>query len=185
MSENTERETLEKLRAGDLRAFEETVLKYERAIWNHLRRLTGNVDDATDLTQDTFLKLFRNRGTVDPSLNFKNWLYRVATNTAYDFLRKKGRLPASDTSEDDEENETIPPHQAYSIQEAQTTVLDVRAALEKIPPHHQAILFLYYRDGFSYEEIAEVYEMNVNTVKTNLRRAKIALRVHLPEYEKQ
>lgn len=180
--EKSEQELVEALTTGDIAAFEAILARYEQAIWNHLRRLTGSVDDATDLTQETFVKLYQKRHLVDPGGSFKNWLYRVATNTAYDAMRKKHHIIEVSIDDNDEPSETIPPELAYSIAEEKILFHDIEKALSNIAPHYRNILLLYYREGFGYEELSVLLDLPLNTVKTHLRRAKQSLREHLQNY---
>lgn len=166
---------------GDIRAFETILKHYEKPIWNHLRRITGSEEDASDLLQETFLKLYSNRKNIDITCSFKNWLYRIATNTAYDLLRKK-KYVIEIFINDDDGSETILPELAYSKKEEQEIAHDMDHALYQIPHHYRAILLLYYHEGFSYEEIAPMLALPINTVKTHIRRAKQALRKHLHHY---
>lgn len=180
--EKSEKELIEALITGEIAAFEAILTRYEKAIWNHLRRLTGSTDDATDLTQETFIKLYQKRHLVDPRGNFKNWLYRVATNTAYDAMRKKHHIVEVSIDDNDDSSETIFPELAYSITEEKILSHDIEQALSKIAPHYRNILLLYYREGFGYEELSVLLNIPLNTIKTHLRRAKQSLQEHLQNY---
>lgn len=172
MSLNLEEKTrLEKMIAGDNSAFEEILSIYEKPIFNHLLRLTKNRDDASDLMQETFFRLYNKRSQVNIADNFKNWLYKVATNIAYDYFRKKKRekLVSLDGEETFETNE---PELSYSTLEEEISRIDLDQALGEISLSHRNILLLYYREGFSYEEISEILNLPINTTKTNLRRAR-------------
>lgn len=169
--------------SGNIAAFEAILSQYEKPIWNHLRRITGSTDDAADLTQETFVKLWLKRDLVDSSNNFKNYLYRIATNTAYDLFRARGRMPEVHIADNETTGETIPQELTYSIKEQEILSHDTETALSHIAPHYRTILLLYYREGFSYDELAEMLEIPLNTVKTHMRRAKQALREHLQNYE--
>ncbi len=166
--------------ATDEHVFEEIVRTYEKPLYNHLIRLTGNVDEAGDLLQKTFIRLYNWRDRIEKDGNLKNWLYKVSTNLAYDFFRKKKRenlAPLNDQADD----ETIYPELTYSSLEHDISVIDLENALREIEPHYKNILLLYYREGFSYEEIAHLLEIPLNTVKTHIRRAKQALAALLNE----
>lgn len=162
---------LEKMISGDLSAFEEILSIFEKPIFNHLIRLTGDQDNASDLLQETFIRLYNNRTKIDTEDNFKNWLYRVATNIAYDYFRKKKRENL--ISIDDESlSETIELEISYSNLEKEILGIDLENALGEMRPHYRNILLLFYREGFSYEEIAGILELPLNTIKTHLRRAR-------------
>ena len=166
-------QTLTLVKQGDLKAFNKMMGIYQKAIFNHLYRLTGSKDDAADLAQDTFFKVYKKHQTIDPAQNFKAWLYKIATHTAYDWFAKKKRqnemfLP------DENELETIDQNLPYyRIEEANR--LDLEAALNKLKPSYQTAIILYYREGFGYEEIAAIMRIPLGTVKTLLYRAKKAL----------
>lgn len=171
---------LELLIDGDQHAFEVFLLMYEKPIFNHLIRLVGSRDEAADLLQETFIRLYTKRFQIDTEGNVKNWLYKVATNIAYDYFRKKKRENL--VSIDDEDlSETIEAKLSYTNLEHEIATIDLENALEKIRPHYKNILLLYYREGFTYEEVAKMLELPLNTVKTHLRRARQELNKLLNE----
>lgn len=171
---------LEQLIDGDQYAFEKILTMYEKPIFNHLIRLVGSRDEATDLLQETFIRLYTKRSQIDTEGNLKNWLYRVATNIAYDHFRKKKRENL--VSIDDEDlSETIESKLSYTNLEHEIAAIDLENALQKIRLHYKNILLLYYREGFSYEEIAKILDLPINTVKTHIRRARQELNTLLKE----
>ncbi|MEN9613911.1 MAG: hypothetical protein RLZZ347_218 [Candidatus Parcubacteria bacterium] len=169
---------LKRLIAGDPKAFEEILTQYEKPIFNHLLRLTQDYDDASELLQTTFIKVYTKRSHIDPAGSFKNWLYKIATNVAYDFFRKKKREQLV-FLDDESVFETIEGDTAYSTIDTEIAVHDLKEALVKIRPHHRTILLLYYKEELSYAEIADILGLPINTVKTHLRRAKIELETFL------
>lgn len=166
-----ERDTILDMISGDPHAFEVILSAYEKPIFNHLIRLTGGVDEASDMLQETFIRLNNKRSQIDPDGNIKNWLYKVATNLAYDHFRKKKRenLVSIDT---DDLSETIVSQLSYTSLEHEIATLDLERALRELRPHYKNILLLYYREGFSYEEISKITELPLNTIKTHIRRAR-------------
>lgn len=162
---------LEQMIAGDPKAFEEILYAYEKSIFNHLRRLTGNSDDAADLLQETFVRLYKKRGQIDVSNNFKNWLYAIATNIAYDHFRKKKHEKLI-FIDDESELETIGQETSYTTIDLEILEHDLESALREVRTHYRNILLLYYKERFSYKEIADILGLPLNTVKTHLRRAK-------------
>lgn len=170
-------EILVKARKGEVKAFDLIISFYQKAIFNHIYRLVGNKDDAADLTQDTFFKIYRKHALIDPSDNFKAWLYKIATNTVYDWFDKKKRRNEFNFIEEGE-IETIGAVVPYYRLDKATT-MDLEMALGKIKPRYQSVIFLYYQQGFSYEEIAKIMQTPLGTVKTLLYRAKRALEEEL------
>lgn len=173
MADKLNQFTLLAVQYGDIAAFEELVFAYEKPIYSHLYRLVGRREDAEDLTQETFIKAYKHRLSLNPAGNVRAWLYRIATNTAYDWLRRQRRLPETVAVEKADDAETIGHDEAYYQVEASA---DLDRALQKLSPAHRTALLLFYREGQTYEEIAASMNLPLNTVKTHLRRAKIALR---------
>lgn len=178
LNQEEERQLILSLKEGNLGAFEKTLLLYEKQIFNHIYRLVGQLQDAQDLLQETFIKLYKNRSRIDTNKSFKAWLYKIATNTTYDWFRKKSHYRGQISLDeiDEEKFETIDTQSPYYRIEASN---DVAGALEGIKAAYRNILLLYYRDGFSYEEIADILGIPLNTVKTHLSRAKKQLKEKL------
>lgn len=175
-----EKKLLQELQNGDIRAFEALLAGYERHIFAYLYRMAQNRSDAEDLTQETFLKLYTHRKTVDPEKNFRAWLFRIATTTCYDWLRKKKRSKEILVLDDPEAGgETIPDNASYNYIERLQTAREVETALAGLHPTHRTVLLLYYRHDLSYRDIADTLGAPVNTIKTHLHRAKKALKEKL------
>ncbi len=170
-----EKELLRKLKAGDLESFEKVLFHYEKAIFSYLYRLSASRAEAEDLTQEVFLKVYQKRKLIDPAQNFKSWLYTMATNAFYDRLRKKGRRPEL-FLEEENSFETISGDSTYLYIDRRK---DIESALERLRPDYKTVIILFYREGFSYQEIGQMLSLSINTVKTYLRRAKESLRKYL------
>lgn len=175
-------ETIERAKKGDLFAFEEIVSEFEKPLWNYLVRLSGSRDDAEDLIQDTFVKVYKHIKTIDPSKNIKSWIYTIATNTAYDYLRKKKREALVELDEEHETTSEAPAYNSVAIEENMESK-DVAAAIERLDALYKGPILLYYKDGFSYEEIAQMLSIPINTLKTRLSRAKKQLATLLVNYQ--
>ncbi len=161
-------------REGDLAAFEQLVTLFERRIFGFAFRHVSNREDAEDITQDIFIKLYKKLGSYDSTQGFTTWLFTIATNTIYDFLRRKRAKPELLIVDDpDAPFETKDTHDAYISVEAR---VDVTEGLAKIKPVYQTVLLLFYRDELSCEEISDVLKIPVGTVKTHLARGRSALK---------
>lgn len=161
-------------------SFETLLATWERPIFNYAYRLLGRREDAEDIVQETFLRLWRHRRRLDPDRNIKAFIYKIATNAAYDMLRARKRGAELFIIDDpDTPFETIDPADAYSSLGAAG---DTAVALDKIPAIYRSVLLLFYKEDLTYEEIAAVLALPINTVKTRIRRAKEALRIHLTNY---
>ena len=155
---------------GSEDAFAELVGRYQHRFFAVARRMLGHDGDAEDAVQATFLRVFRHAGAYRREWRGSTWLYRILTNVCVDQWRKRRRL--REAGELGDEPTAAAPQGAR---------VDVDRALAKLPPEARAILVLCYVEDFSYAEIARARGVTVNTVKTQLRRAKRLMRKHLNE----
>lgn len=177
MNSTIPRDLLERVRNGGEKDFEELVFLTERRIFSYIITTVQHRQTAEDLTQEVFLRLFKNIRSLDPDKGFKTWLFTIATNVVYDWFRKQKRLHEA-FSIDNEEHpfETIDEAQSY---ESIETAEDIAKALQAIKPVHRQVLILFYYQGLTYEEIGGVMGLSLNTIKTTIRRAKQSLRDRL------
>lgn len=158
---------------GDGKAFSELVARYQGRIYRFLLRLTRSPDDASELTQDTFLRAYQGIGRWRPDAQFKTWLFRIARNIAFDRLR---RAKVVEFVELDEEAD-LPDAAAgpEAIAETAQRYRALEAALQALPAERREILLLREIEDMSYENIAAVLELNVGTVKSRIARVRAAL----------
>lgn len=178
---------VKKAARGDASAFESLVLHYQGQIYRLCFRMTGNSEDAQDMTQEAFLKAWKNLSTFQFDSAFSTWLYRLASNCCLDLLRSMKRKPTvSLTAEtEDEDGEIIdvaddapsPEEKAIVSQERD----DLRKALALLDDEQRQILILRVVNDLSYTEIAEVLNIKEGTVKSRLSRARDNLRKKLDE----
>lgn len=167
---------------GDLAAFEQILFLYEKAIFNYALRLVNQWQDAQDVTQETFVKVYQHLRTIDAGQSPKAWIYRIATNTARDWLRKRTRRRELFIIDDETSNfETFDPRQTYDNREEQSDAR-VAQALGQLKPRYKSILLLFYQQEMTYQEIAVALSLPLNTVKTYLRRAKQSLKKELQTF---
>ena len=161
--------------AEQSRFFERIYDDYKTPIYNYIYHLVGNREQADDLTQDTFLKAFKALPKMDGSLKLSAWLYRIATNTAYDALRRRkliAWLPWQDLDHEPADVESADPQETIGTSEL------VHAALKRMPKHYRAALLLYTQEGYSYAEIAKTLNIAESGVKMYLSRARHSFREH-------
>jgi RNA polymerase sigma-70 factor (ECF subfamily) len=133
---------------------------------------------AEDLTQDTFLKMFRALARYDPAMRFSSWLFRIAHNTAIDYLRQRKLLIATPVEDPDDESDplqALPDLSAISPErsaERAELAEAVDRALDRVRPDYRAVLVLRYQEGLEYQDIADVLGAPLGTVKTFLHRAR-------------
>jgi len=165
---------------GELAAFNKLVLMYQGLAYNLAYRIVGNADSAADATQDSFMKAYRHLDQYRGG-SFKAWLLRIVTNVCYDQLRSVQRRPASsleDLSADPEYaarlvDEAEQPSD-YAIRQDLGRILQV--GIQQLPAEQRMVLVLSDVEGLSYEEIAQVMDTSLGTVKSRLSRARAKLR---------
>lgn len=184
----TEQELVERAKKGDETAFEVLVTDNEKRIYNLCRRLTGNPEDAAELTQEAFLNAWRGLSRFQGESSFSTWLYRLASNACIDFLRKEKRrqnLSMTVSLDDEEEARQVElPDERYAPeQELERTEVRqaVAAGLERLTPEHRQVLVMREINGLSYAEIGAVLGLEEGTVKSRIARARNALRKVLTE----
>lgn len=171
---------------GDQDAFGELVARYQKPIYNLVFRMTGNHQDAEELTQTAFLNAWRGLPNFQEDASFFTWLYRLAKNAAIDFIRKEARRNGGVAlSLDDQEGAFLHlpdpapgPEDRVQNQQLREALRQGIAALSK---DHREIFLLREVDGLSYQEIGQLLVLETGTVKSRLARARLALRQILLE----
>lgn len=178
MTREQEAAIVRKVLGGDANAFETLVLEYEKNVYNIALRMTGNSEDAADMTQEAFIKAYNSLQSFRGDSKFSVWLYRIVSNVCLDFLRSKNRRPTVSLSVEDDNGEDA---QLYVADESQSPELlldrkltreSVRRGLDSLPPDYRQILLLREIQGLSYDEIAQALGLEVGTVKSRIFRAR-------------
>lgn len=175
-------------RNGDLTAFNELVTCYEQRVYNLSCRLLGDKDAAADATQDTFWQAYKALNQYRGG-SFKSWLLRIASNQCYDQMRAKARRPAASLDalleEAEETGGSILGQMEDSGADPQDHVMrremlrEVSEALQQLPYEQRLVVVLSDVQGLSYEEISEVTNASLGTVKSRLNRGRLKLRESL------
>jgi RNA polymerase sigma-70 factor (ECF subfamily) len=164
---------------GDQAAFDRLVGRYHRGIYNMIYRMLGNAEDASDLTQETFLRAYTRLETYHLGRSFLAWIRRIAANLCIDHLRQRGqptlsldeRLESGLEQADDSPGSS--PAQATEMAEDSRRVL---AAVQQLPPKQRTVLIMRHIEGMTLEEIAGALRLPLGTVKVNLFRGRQAVR---------
>ena len=180
----TERELIAAAQRGDRAAFGALVERHQAMVYSLAFRMTGNADDADDLTQDTFLNAWRGLASFDGRSALSTWLYRLCTNACIDFLRREKRRAGLSMTLNEEENEDgerqfdLPDDRWSPERELDRAEIRdaVRRGLAALSPAHREVLILRELKGLSYAEIARELGMEEGTVKSRIARARLALR---------
>lgn len=176
---------MQKAAQGDHKAFSELVDRYSGRIYGYLYRMVGNREDARDLAQETFLRIYSNLHNFNLGQPFRPWLYRIATNLAIDLLRKRRPVveldaplfPGEELRLELVEQGPGPAEQ----QERAELAAYLTQKVEELPPNYRSAILLRHGHDLSYQEIADILQVPVSTIKTRLFRAREALRLKLSE----
>lgn len=163
---------------GDQKAYNKIMQRYERSVYFLTLKMVGNEDDANDLTVETFAKAFENLHKYKADFAFSSWLFRIATNSSIDFLRKKRLQTVSIDTISNSEGEfnsiqlksEAPNPEERSIKKQQSE--EMRFIIDQLPQYYRKLINLRYYDDLTYEEIAVHLNSPVGTVKVQLFRAK-------------
>ncbi|HEY6566438.1 MAG TPA: sigma-70 family RNA polymerase sigma factor [Actinomycetota bacterium] len=160
--------------SGDQQAFAQLVHRHQDRVYRLCLRIMGNADDAHDAAQDTFLSLFRKLDQFRGDAAFTTWLHRVGVNACYDSLRRKKRAPLLRAVDDDGRPQEQGPATVDHADEVVGT-LDVARALAQIREDYRVVLVLADIQDLAYDQIAEILEVPVGTVKSRVHRGRLAL----------
>jgi RNA polymerase sigma-70 factor, ECF subfamily len=166
--------------AGERRAFNELVERYQNRLLNFVYRTTGDRERAEDLVQETFIRVYRHLHRFDQSKKFSTWVYTIASNLAKNELRNRSRNPLIlfqmfrksddvDSRPLEWEDNTYRPDDLYRKRHLKSMV---DSAVDQLPEHHRTVFMLREMEGKTYEEIADITGANLGTVKSRLNRAR-------------
>jgi len=179
----SDEELVREVLAGDRERFAVIVERYQTRLVNYLHRLMRNVDDAHDLAQEVFVRVYQALDRFDPRYRFSTWLFRVAQNAAIDQIRRRRFRFVPIGSHEDEHGEmrrgVEPEDGAPSALESMAgdeRDAEVRAAIETLPWEYRELIVLRHYGELAYDEIAEVKGMPLGTVKNKLFRARQMLK---------
>jgi RNA polymerase sigma-70 factor (ECF subfamily) len=160
-----------KARRGDVEAYNVLVSRWEKRVFNYLLRLVSNREDALDVSQETFLKAYQNLRKLDDPARFPAWLFRIAHNEAFSLLRR--RKPETELA-----GEPRPTNTGGRLLPVELS-LAVESALKRLSEDQRETILLKIYQGFKFEEMAEILECPVSTVKSRLYTALELLKTTL------
>ncbi len=158
-------------------SWDEVVRTHSARVYRLAYRLTGNPQDAEDLTQDVFVRVFRSLASYTPG-TFEGWLHRITTNLFLDMVRRRARI-RFDPLPDDAERLPSKDRGPATVYDETHFDHDVQAALDALPPDFRAAVVLCDLEGLSYEEIAATLDVKIGTVRSRIHRGRGQLRAAL------
>jgi len=176
MDKQQEIELVTNCQHGDKKALDTLVRLLEKSVYNAAYRMLGNPDEAADVTQTTFLKVFENIGGFNPKFRLFSWTYRIALNESIDQLKRRERtkplehMPISDT---DSPQETVALSQLSD---------EVQSTLMELKEEHRSVIVLRYFSDCSYEDIGRILQLPEKTVKSRLFSARQQLKNKLNQH---
>ena len=183
MSEiNNEQVLIHKAQNGDVTAFSELIESYQQNVYNLAYRMSGNAEDAADIAQEAFIKLYLSISKFKGNAKFSTWVYRITTNACLDAIkkRKKTKTYSISDSVETEEGEYLREFEDLSVNveegfERKEQQRIINEAIATLPEKHRAIIILRDINELSYEEIAATLNCSEGTVKSRISRARANL----------
>lgn len=163
---------------GDSKSLDVLITRYFKQIYGFVYKNVGNVAEAEDITQEVFIKIWKNIKKFDKKRSFRPWIFQIAKNTSIDFLRKKKSIPFSKFENEKGQNSLVdnivaaPLNLIGKISDKKT----ILAAMQNLTDKEQRVINMRHNDGMSFREIAETFQESVNTVKSRYRRSLMNLR---------
>jgi len=170
-----DKKIIEDFLEGDEDSFNTLVNRYLKPIYNFLFQFVRDTAVSDDLTQETFIKAWKNMKKFDKERSFKTWIFTIAKNTAYDYFKKKKTIPFSNFFDENGNNKlenmsdgNILPDEILNRKDI---AKEMDEKLKEIPKKYQIILTLRYKEDFSLQEISEILKVPYNTIKSGHSRA--------------
>lgn len=178
--EQTDEQLAQEAVKGNDNALELLIARFLKPVYGFSYSIVQNRTDAQDITQEVFVKVWKNIHTFDSSKPFKPWIYRITKNTCFDYMKKKSSIPFSsfDTENGNWLTDTLqdPALQPDAITDRSLQAHYLSGAISKLSPKHSQIIDLHEMQGLRFREIAHMTHTSLNTVKSRYRRALESLR---------
>ena len=178
----TDEELISRFQNGDERAYVELVNRYKDRLLNFVFQFLGDIEQAEDVVQDTMLRLYKKKHYYKEIAKFSTWLYTIARNLANTELRKKKKRKTTYLSQLSKERQfEIPAIQDDVDQSLQNEFINdrIQSAINNLPEHSKVVIILRDIQELSYEEISNIVEVPLGTIKSRINRARIQLQAEL------
>ncbi len=179
----TDEQLIARFQQGDLQAFDVLVRRYKDQLLNFVYRFVGNRSDAEDIVQETFLRVYKNKHYYKEIAKFSTWVYTIASNLAKTELRRRKRHKIFSVSNfvNEERDYDIPDRDHSPERKVDGTLKEdiIQKAIEKLPPKFKEVIILRDVQGFAYEEISQILNIPLGTVKSRVNRGRLKLQEDL------
>mgnify|MGYP000892149186 CR=1 FL=1 len=181
-----EKDLLLKARNGDVKAFETIIEDYQKKVFNIALRMIGNHDDASELAQEVFIRIFKSLKNFKGESSLSTWIYRITTNVCLDELRKRKNKNIVSLDEDVKQDDGEIKRQVEDARPTPDVIAEknevrrvVKEAILSLPEDQRTVIILRDIQGFSYDEIAKIMNCPEGTVKSRINRSRQILRDRL------
>jgi len=184
-----DKELIERAMRGDERAYRDLLERYQRPVYNICLRMVRNEQEAQDLAQDAFVKVFGMLDRYNPSYAFSNWLFKITSNLCIDSMRKRRvdtvpmDQPISSEKGEYERQYESPSDDPEEVMVKGQKMRMLAKAIDQLPEHYRIMIVLRHQEDLSYEEIAEALEVPLGTVKARIHRAREMLKSRLADQD--
>ena len=167
-----ERELIQAIKAGNYRQFERLIVAYQKPLYIFIWRMVQDEDDAKDMCQDTFFKAYKKIKSFKEKSKFSSWLFQIGYRKALDFLAEKKRQRAA-LDKMETKSQMTGNEREFEIKQADSAIGKIIDGLQQ---NHRTALHLFYKEEMTYNEIASVMKIPINTVKSHIHRGKEIIR---------
>lgn len=177
----SDEELVKKVKNGDADAFEQIIIKYEKKIFGLIYNMLRNENEIEDVAQEVFIKVYKNLDKFNGDSSLYTWIYKIATNLCLDQIKKRKEVIYIDEKlqlNDGEVEFQIPSDEKLQdeIYEQKELKQKLESCIDKLPEKQKAMIVLRDIKGLSYDEIAEILDLKLGTVKSQINRARLKLK---------
>ncbi|MFZ0390882.1 MAG: sigma-70 family RNA polymerase sigma factor [Calditrichia bacterium] len=179
----TDEQLIARFQQGDIQAYDTLVRRYKDQLLNFVYRFVSNRTDAEDIVQETFLRVYKNKHYYKEIAKFSTWVYTIAGNLAKTELRRRKRHKIFSVSNfvNEERDYDIPDREHSPERKVDGSIKEnmIQSAIEKLPPKFKEVIILRDVQGFAYEEISQILNIPLGTVKSRVNRGRLKLQEDL------
>jgi RNA polymerase sigma-70 factor (ECF subfamily) len=184
-SVETDESLVLKVLKEDKNTYIEIVKRYEEKLSRYIKRFIWDIDDATDVLQNVFIKAYQNLNSFDDSLKFNSWIYRIAHNESVNYLKKNKKIGISFIDIDFVAPTLFAKEKSDEYVLDKEKKLEIEKVLEKLDVKYREIIVLNFFEDMSYDEISDILKIPISTVGTRVRRAKEKIKTELEKINYQ